>query len=116
MRSRCRAEHGDAGTVTAEFAVALPAVVLVLAACLGGLRLGTEQLRATDAAALAARAAARGDAPPLIGAAARADGGSTATIGRSGDRVCATVQRQVPLLGLVIPVRATACALAAPVP
>ena len=96
--------------------MALPAVLLVLAACLGGLRLGAEQVRVTDAAALASRAAARGDTPAFVSAAARADGADAVAIHRSGDRVCAVVHRPVPLLGLVIPVTATACALAAASP
>ena len=49
--------------VTAEFAVALPAVVLVLALCLAGLSAVTDQIRCIDAAGLAVRSAARGDDP-----------------------------------------------------
>lgn len=47
--------------VTAELAVAVPAVVLVLALCLGAVRAGVDQVRCVDAARIAARAAARGD-------------------------------------------------------
>jgi hypothetical protein len=46
--------------VTAEFAVALPAVLLVLACCLSGMQLAGQQLRLQDAAAVTARAIARG--------------------------------------------------------
>jgi Flp pilus assembly protein TadG len=100
--SRCPIER-DAGTVTAELAVAVPAVLLVLAACLGGLRIGAERIRVTDAAAEAARVAARGDAPA----------GRDVVIDDRGDgTVCATVRRQVLLLGLPVPVVATGCALA----
>jgi hypothetical protein len=107
MRSRCPAEGRDGGTVTAELAVALPAVVLVLAACLGGLRLGAERLQATDAAALVARAAARGDRSAGASA-ARGDG---VHVVRSGDLVCATVRRESRILGLAVPVTARVCAL-----
>ena len=110
MRSRCRAERRDAGTVTAELAVAVPAVVLVLAACLGGLRLGVERLQATDAAALVARAAARGERARAV-ASASEDGGAVGPVVRSGDLVCATVVRRGRVLGLVVPVSARACAL-----
>jgi hypothetical protein len=110
MRSRCRADPRDGGTVTAELAVALPAVVLVLAACLGGLRLGTERLQATDAAALVARAAARGDRTGAIQA-VRGDGGTVTGVVRAGDLVCATVRRQSRILGLAVPVSARVCAL-----
>jgi Flp pilus assembly protein TadG len=48
----------EAGMVTAEFAVALPAFVLVVLAALCGVALVTAQLRCVDAAAVAARMAA----------------------------------------------------------
>lgn len=51
----------DAGMVTAELAVAIPAVVLVLAMGLAALGAVIDQVRCVDAARLAARAAARGD-------------------------------------------------------
>lgn len=52
----------DAGMVTAELAVAIPVVVLVLAFCAAGLSAGIDQIRCVDAARAAARSAARGDA------------------------------------------------------
>ena len=45
----------------AEFAVALPAVLFVLAIVLGGVQLGTQQLRLQDAATDAARFLGRGE-------------------------------------------------------
>lgn len=56
-----RERRGDAGTVTAELAVAVPAVLLVLAYCLTGLALAVDQVRCVDAARVAARAASRGE-------------------------------------------------------
>jgi Flp pilus assembly protein TadG len=47
--------------VTAEFAVALPALVVVVVAALFGVIAMTDQLRCADAAATAARLAGRGD-------------------------------------------------------
>ncbi|WP_347355061.1 TadE family type IV pilus minor pilin [Intrasporangium sp.] len=47
--------------VTAELAVAIPAVVLVLACCVSALSAGMDQVRCVDAARAAARSAARGD-------------------------------------------------------
>jgi len=47
--------------VTAELAVAIPSVVLVLALCLVALRAGVDQVRCVDAARVASRSAARGD-------------------------------------------------------
>ena len=50
--------------VTAELAVVLPALLLVLAVALSALGLAVDQVRCVDAAAAGARAAARGDSPP----------------------------------------------------
>ena len=47
--------------VTAELAVAIPSVVLVLALCLVAVNAAAEQIRCVDAARIASRAAARGD-------------------------------------------------------
>ncbi|MDQ6714499.1 MAG: hypothetical protein M3Z83_00090 [Actinomycetota bacterium] len=52
--------------VTAELAVALPAVVLVLGLVLGGVAAGVDQIRCVDAARLGARALARGDAAEAV--------------------------------------------------
>jgi len=60
--------------VTAEFAIAMPAVLLVLAVVLGGVQLGGLKLRLESAAAVAARLVARGSAaePALAGVGAPA--------------------------------------------
>src|SRR3954447_19403080 len=110
MPSPSRAE---AGTVTAELAVALPAVLLVLAACLGGLRLGAEQVRLADAAGIAARSLARHDPPGTTASLLRALGGSVVGVTRGGGVLCAGLERSVPVLGTlaVVPIRARSCAL-----
>ena len=54
---------GDRGSATAELAVALPALVVVLAIALAALDLGLDQVRCLDAAREGARLLARGDAP-----------------------------------------------------
>ena len=46
--------------VSAELALTVPAVLLVLAICLTALSLGVDQVRCEDAARVAARAASRG--------------------------------------------------------
>lgn len=109
MRWPCRAER-QAGTVTAELAVALPAVLLVLAACLGGLRLGVERIRLVDAAGQTARSGARGEPT------APRDGIRVGGVRRTGDLVCADVREDVPLLGLPVPLSATSCALGGTAP
>jgi hypothetical protein len=99
--------------VTAELAVALPAVLLVLAACLGALRLGAEQVLLTDAAGLAARSAARHDPPARTATLLRATTGRLAAVSRSGGVVCAEVAAEASLVGVLvsIPIRARGCAL-----
>jgi hypothetical protein len=97
----------DAGAVTAEFAVVLPAIVLVLAACVGGIRLAGEQVRLQDASATGARALARGD--PIPGS-----GGSSLTTRREADLVCVVAAEAIPWApGLPrIALSAESCALA----
>jgi Flp pilus assembly protein TadG len=51
----------ERGAATAELAVALPALLLVLALALGALRLGIDRVRCVDAAQTAARVLARGE-------------------------------------------------------
>ena len=101
MRSR---SAGNRGSITAEFAVVIPAVMLVLAGSLVCLQLGSQQLRLQDAAAVTARALARGDAAPTYEGASR----STST---QGDLLCArlSLPAQPPLF---VPLSAQSCALA----
>lgn len=56
MRSRFR---DDRGSVTAELAVALPAVVLLLGFCVGAIGVAGQQVRLQHAAAQQAREAGR---------------------------------------------------------
>lgn len=102
----------ERGSVTAEFAAAVPAVVLVLAFCLGGTQLGAQQVRVQDAAADAARALARGD--PDVAAGRAVSVGASLTVSRPGDLICAELSAAaagaIPLAG-AIPVRAASCAL-----
>ena len=51
---------------TAELAVVLPAVLLVLAVALSALGLAIDQIRCVDAARAGARAAARGDTAAAV--------------------------------------------------
>jgi hypothetical protein len=87
----------ERGSVTAETAVVLPVLVVVLAAALWVLAAVGAQLRCVDAAALAARSAARGDAPAAVAAAGRrlAPDGAQVQVTRSGDEVHVLVQASV---------------------
>jgi secretion/DNA translocation related TadE-like protein len=93
----------DRGVVTAEFAMALPAVVIVLAAVLATATVALNQMRCTDAAREAARAAARNEPAATVAAVARAEGppGAEVQVSRVGDRVVVTVSAgvKVRLLG-----------------
>lgn len=80
--SRRAARHAlpDRGAVTAEVALALPAVVLVLAVVLVTVAAGGAQLRCTDAARAGARAAAIGEPVEEVRAVARRVAGEGAVV------------------------------------
>ena len=105
MRSRTAAP-GEAGMVTAEIAVALPAVVLVLLLVLSAVCAGVTQLRVTDAARVA---------DDVEGAAVHAGGAVRVDVER-GELTCVHVSRPVPgpLGGLGLTARSTACAYTEP--
>ncbi|WP_245836254.1 TadE family type IV pilus minor pilin [Paramicrobacterium agarici] len=108
---RSRSTDNEHGSVTAELAVVIPAVMLVLALCMWGLQVTALQVRVTDAAADAARTLARGDSMSV--ARSRVTtlvGGAQVTSAPSGDFVCATVSARAAVLP--IDVSARSCALA----
>jgi Flp pilus assembly protein TadG len=110
-RSHMASERGSA---VAEFAVALPAVLLVLAAVLGGVQLGTQQLRLQDAAADAARSLGRGEAASAVGSLiARVAPSAGWTVARPAGLVCVHLTASAaPPAGLVgLEAAATSCAL-----
>ncbi len=94
-----------AGMVTAELAVTIPVVVLVLAFCAVGIAAGVDQLRCVDAARIGARSAARGDLPDqsrgLALRAAPAD--AVVAIERAGEEVRVTVSARAGGLGGLLP-------------
>ena len=98
----------DRGSATAELAVALPAVVLVLACCMSGLAVAGQQLRLTDAAALAARTLARGGDPLAL--AARLSPGAHVSPEADGDLACVTLTATASGL-LPLALTARSCAL-----
>jgi Flp pilus assembly protein TadG len=104
----------ERGSVVAEFAVAMPAVLLVLGVMLGGIQLTGLQLRAQDAAADAARSWARGESGAVVAEhLARQLPAARVTRSSRGDLVCATVRvsGRGPSARLGVTVAATACAL-----
>lgn len=93
-----RGACSDRGSVTAEFAAVVPAVVLLLALCLGGLQLTSHQLRVQDAAAVAARVTARGEPGSASGYVAQLVPGASLSVDARGELVCAVV-RAAPAAG-----------------
>ncbi len=119
-RARARAQAGaaadarDRGSVAAELAVALPAVVLTLLLGAGAVGATAQQVLLQDAASDAARLLGRGEslsaAESII---ASAVAGARMGERREGDLVCvaASVEASVGAV-LRIPLTATSCALA----
>jgi Flp pilus assembly protein TadG len=104
----------EGGAAVAEFAVALPAAILVFVTMLGGVSVAAAQLRAQDAAADVARSWARGDSAGVVAARLnRQVPGARATRSARGDLVCATVRVPPPgpLARSGLTAKATACAL-----
>lgn len=96
------------GSATAEFAVALPGVVVILLAVLLAGTVGVAQISCQDSARVLARSAALGEE---IGEPAN---GATASVGVDGGWVHVEVRREVRALGLGITVVGRAAALLEP--
>ncbi|MDM8085599.1 TadE family type IV pilus minor pilin [Cellulomonas cellasea] len=115
-RGRQRAEHeGERGSVTAELAVALPAVAVLLTAVLVLTAAATTQLRCADAARAGARSAALGEGHAVVVAqAARVAGpGSAVEVAHDGEWVTVTVRSAATAGALsVAPVRVSGKATA----
>jgi len=100
---------GERGSVTAEFAAVIPAVILVLLLCLGGVQVGGQQVRLADAAAQAARSLARGDGLDQATSLARQlVGDAVVSVDQRGSAVCARLSAPA---ALGITVTAGSCAL-----
>lgn len=104
--------HGNSrGAVTAEFAVALPAVLLLLAMLLAGSAAGITQLRLEDAARAGARALARGEDPAAVNGIVRKLAGPSASsaVVPGGEWMSVTVSdRAAGPLGRMVPWTLTA--------
>jgi hypothetical protein len=99
------------GAVTAEFAVALPAVLLLLAMLLAGSAAGITQLRLQDAARAGARALARGeDSAAVDGIVRKLAGPSASSAVLSGGEWMSVIvsDRAAGPLGRIIPWTLTA--------
>lgn len=109
----------DGGMVTAEIAVAMPVLMVLLAVGLTFVAVIAAQMRCVDAAREAARALARGESISVARSLANAAGphGATLTSGTAGDRVHTSVRAAVAPIGGLFPaftVHADAVALREP--
>jgi Flp pilus assembly protein TadG len=97
--------------VTAETAVVLPVLLLVLAAAVAAVTVVGAQLRCVDAAREGARAAARGDPVAVVEAlvARAAPEGATTVVDVGAEEVRVTVSTRIAPLGPV-PLRITVSA------
>lgn len=100
-----RARRRESGMVTAELAVAIPALVLVLACCLAGVLAGVDQIRCVDAARLAARAAARGEGVEQVRALAlrAAPRGASVHVERWGGNAAVVIRARTGGWGGLVP-------------
>ncbi|MFD6094989.1 TadE family type IV pilus minor pilin [Nocardiopsis flavescens] len=94
MRS---ATASDRGAVTVEFALTLPALLLVLALAVGAVTAADARLACADAARVGARSLARGESEARAGELAReaAPAGAEIGLGRDGETARVTVTARV---------------------
>lgn len=109
----------DGGMATAELAIALPTLVLLVAAALTAVSVATAQLRCVDAAREAARAAARGETAAVVRSLAERAGpdGSEVRVTSGGEEVEVTVSAIADPVGNLLPsfrVHAVAVAMREP--
>lgn len=109
------ADRSQRGSITAEFAAALPAVLVVLACCLGAVQVVGQQVRLTDAAADVARLLARADgAAAASGLLAAVGPGTALAQERQGDFVCVRLSAPsafAPFAAAGLTLGARSCAL-----
>jgi hypothetical protein len=113
--SELRGRGKNRGAVTAEFAVALPAVVLLLALLLAGSAAGITQFRLEEAARAGARALARGEDAGAVDGIVRKLAGASASssVGADGEWLSVTVSGRVSgPVGSMLPWTLSARALA----
>lgn len=108
-----RRSDAERGSVAAELALALPAVVLVMVLGVGALGAAARQVALQDAAADAARLLGRGEGAGAASAVlSGAVPGSVMSSSTRGDLVCVSAEVEVGIGSFVrIPLRASSCAL-----
>lgn len=96
-------KHDDAGSVTAEFALGLPAVIMVLLLAVSLGMHGAAQVSLQDGARAAARELARGETIDTAEATAlqRAGDGVAVQISTEGEYSVVRLSRPVQVLGMI---------------
>ncbi|MGW5387613.1 TadE family type IV pilus minor pilin [Nocardia sp. NPDC003963] len=113
-RALRRLDSEETGSATVEAAIALGAIAVTAALCVGAVFAAVTQVRCVDAAREAARLAARGDRAVAVDAARRvAPDGAVISLRDEGDRVIALVTSDTPLLP-ALELRAEAVAVREP--
>lgn len=112
-RMRVRRAEGERGSVAAELALALPAVVLALLLGAGALGAASRQVALQDAAADAARLLGRGESMSVAVQAVQASVPGAAVSPHGGENlVCVTARMHVAVGTLIrVPLQASSCAL-----
>ena len=103
--------------MTAEFAAVVPAIVVLLALCLSAVQVAGVQVRASDAAADAARMAARGDGAGAVASHVRGlISGASVIVEPRGSLVCVRVRAPAAGSGpfAALTISASSCALGSP--
>lgn len=110
---RGRRRIGERGSVAAELALALPAVVFVMLLGVGALGAASGQVALQDATADAARLLGRGEGDGAAHAVVReAVPGATMSSSSRGALVCVTSRLDVGVGSVIrVPLRASSCAL-----
>lgn len=109
-------DRRERGSVAAEFATALPVVILLLLTGVSAITAVGTRMRCLDAAREAALAGSRGESAEHA-ASLRAPPGATVTVEPGPETVTASVSADVPLLGgLLPPLRVSGDAVAATEP
>ncbi len=91
--------NSERGSVTAEFALVLPAVCMVLAIAIGGLGLQVERICLVGLASNAARSIARGEPENQVVGDSLSHGVS-AQVSNQGNLVCVTAYKEVSIMAL----------------
>lgn len=111
FRDCARLLADERGTVTAEFVVVLPVVVIVLGLVVGGILLSTHRISLVSLAGEIARAEARGDDAAAAAVLARVGGGVTVQRSQEGPLHCVNL-RSAPGHGMLtqLGISANSCA------